>query len=146
MLPRIPQLCMHQTKAGLRKPSPLCISLPTPSNEVFQQELIMPRKRSCSIFTLADIKFENSLGFFHSVKFIHFTRQRWLISRLLHDEVKKYISGLKQTEIPIDLQLVCFHKCYENLCLNAFAVCLFFHFLHLVDKAHSSPCICLFVS
>ena len=60
----------------------LYISLPTPGNEVFRQELIMTRKCSCSIFTLAEIKFENSVGFSHLLKSIHPTRQGWLISKL----------------------------------------------------------------
>lgn len=57
----------------------LCVSLLAPCNEVFQQELINTRKCSCSIFTLAEIKFENSVGFFHSWKCIHPTRQ-WRIT------------------------------------------------------------------
>ena len=51
-------------KLASGKPA-LYISLPTPGNEVFQQELIMTWKCSCSVFTLAEIKFENSVGFFH---------------------------------------------------------------------------------
>lgn len=67
----------------------LYISLPAPGNEVVQQELIITRKCSCSLLTLAEIKFENSVGFFHSLNFIHLTRQRWIISKLLQDEIRK---------------------------------------------------------
>lgn len=116
----------------------LYISLPAPGNEVFQQELIMTGKCSCSIFTLAEIKFENSVGFFHSLKCIQPTRQRWITSKLPRDEERKYINNLKknqQTEKPIDSKLLCLYKQRVNLFLDAFALCVFFLFLPLFQAS-----------
>lgn len=65
------------------------ISLPNSDNEVFHPELIMRRKCSCSIFTLAQIKFENIVSFFQALESIGIPldKKRWITSMWLDNIV-----------------------------------------------------------